>query len=118
MRCSMLRRLSILLRRSWRSRCCGRCDAARWNRVEKRSFDVPLQRDATRGAINDAAANTADRGADIEQKEGVGHRVDDPCDRDQDAAATDHYPRTELVDQIAFERNQPTFGQDEECVGD
>ena len=40
----------------------------------------PLQRVADRSAVNHSGADAADRGADIEQEQGVGHGVDHPGD--------------------------------------
>ena len=54
----------------------------------------------------------------IEKEERIRERVDHPCNGDQNAADADHHARPKLVDQIAFERNQPGLGQNEDREGD
>ncbi len=74
----------------------------------------PLQRVADAGTIDDAGADAAERGGNVEQRQRVGIGVHDPGDGDQHAAQTNHDARAELVDQIAFERHQPRLGDDED----
>jgi hypothetical protein len=62
-------------------------------------------------------AEPAPNPAEIQQEERVGDRVDDPPNRDQHATEADHDARAELVDEVAFDRDQPGLGQDKnrEC---
>src|SRR5580704_7028091 len=74
----------------------------------------PFEGIAYRAAINNARADAADNGAEIKQRQRVGVRVDHPRERDQDAAEENHHAWTELVDQIAFEGDEPRLGQYEQ----
>src|SRR5262249_59707501 len=67
----------------------------------------PFEGIADRAPVDHAGADAADRSAQIEQPEGIGDRVDDPRNRDENAGTADHSTRTNLVDQVAFDRHQP-----------
>jgi hypothetical protein len=71
----------------------------------------PLQGVADAGAVNAAGADAAERGGKIQYGERTRAGIHDPGERHQNAAAK-HYPaRSEAVDQIAFNRNEPCLDQ-------
>ncbi len=77
----------------------------------------PLERVAYAGAVDAARADARDDGADIEMHEARRVCVDHPAERGAERAADHDGTRPELVDEPAFDRNQPGFGDDEngEC---
>ena len=90
----------------------------RQSRGEATPVGKPFQRVADRSAVNHARADAANRGAEVQQEQRVSHRVDDPCDAHEHAAAGDHDPRTKPVDQVAFDRDEPGLRQHEDREGE
>src|SRR5438270_719584 len=74
----------------------------------------PLERVADAGPVDRARADAADRGREVQQEQRIGDRVDDPGDADQHAADEHHRTRPEAVDEVAFDRDQPGLGDDED----
>src|SRR5262249_50548608 len=99
---------------------CRACAEARCGQARRKAAPVgePLESIAHRTAIDHAGANTADCRAEANHTKRVCDRIDDPGDCNQHAGAADHHARTELVDQVSFNRHQPCFGQHEDCEGD
>src|ERR1039457_5406765 len=73
----------------------------------------PLQHVAGAAAINGAGADSTDRVPDVESGYRVGVAGTDPARAPQQAADPNDQPRPETINQIAFERNQPGFTEDE-----
>ena len=92
----------------------GRCEAHR----QTTAIGKPFHRIADAGRIDRAGAGAGNAGREIEYPELVGVGVEDPADRDQHAADSDHELRAEAIGQPALDRGQPGFKRDKEAEGD
>src|SRR5207245_7622621 len=66
-----------------------------------------------RYAIDGADDETADHSRHVEQDQRVSIGIEDPGRPNEDGCDTDHYARTEAIDQISVERYQPGLDENE-----
>ena len=74
----------------------------------------PLQCATHAGAVYGAGADTADGSRDVQKGERIGIGVHHPADAAQQTAEQNDNPWAVLVDEPAFDRDQPGFGQNED----
>ena len=86
-------------------------------RGESAAIRKPLERVADAGAVNRAGADARDGRRDVEHRQCACDRIDRPGDGHKYAAESDDEPRTEAIDEPAFDRHQPGFGGDEDAEG-
>src|SRR5207249_8798788 len=80
----------------------------------------PFQRTANGRAIDDTCAEAGYCIGEVQGRKRVGVPAADPTQAGQNATSHNQQPRSKLIDQIAFERDQPRFQKDEdrECYLD
>src|SRR5579862_5617264 len=104
----------------WRDRhCCADSISTRNNaRAQPAVIGEPLQHVTGAATVYGARADPANRVPDIKSGSGLGVAGANPARAHEDAANADYQSRPQPIDQVSFERHQPSFGEDECCESD
>ncbi len=78
-------------------------------RARRQSAPVgkPLQRIADAGSVNRTGADARDYRAGVEKRDGIGDRIQHPCERDHAGAEENDDARSISIDEPGFDRNEP-----------